>query len=244
MKRQASRRQLNALFVATVVASISTAALVATPASTRDSTSTSASSDTVARFLASGRPPLTAYRARRHLEASSRGGKMSAQLDAWTNLGADGTFTFDIVQESGSDLIRQRVLRAALLEEQDNYASSRLAESAFTPDNYEFLLDESIRDGGLVRIGLAPRRKSQVLIAGDAFVRRDDADLVTIQGVLSKRPSFWTRSVQVTRHYARIDGVRVPIEVRLNADMILVGDSSFSMTYQYAAINGRQIQGN
>jgi hypothetical protein len=80
-----------------------------------------------------------------------------------------------------------------------------------------------------------------MLISGAAFVRREDADLVTIQGVLSKRPSFWTRKVQVTRHYARIDGVRVPIDVQLNADVLLVGDSTFAMTYQYASINGRQI---
>jgi len=206
--------------------------------------STAASRDTVARFLESGRPALVAYRAVRHLQASSRGGKMKAQLDAMTTLQSDGTFTFEILQESGSSLIRQRVLRAALSEEQENHANARLGESAFTRDNYEFLIDDASRDNELVRIGLAPRRKSQVLISGDAFVRRNDADLVTIQGVLSKRPSFWTRNVQITRHYTRIDGVRVPIEVLMNADVRLVGDSTFVMTYQYASINGRQISTN
>jgi hypothetical protein len=200
--------------------------------------------DTVARFLESGQPPLVAYRARRHLEASSRGGKVKAQLNAWTTLLPDGTFSFEVTQESGSRVIRERVLRAALLEEQENHASARLAESAFTRENYEFLLDNTVPEGELVRIGLAPRRKREMLIAGAAFVRRDNADLVTIQGVLSKRPSFWTRKVQMTRHYARIDGVRVPIEVQLDADVMLVGDSSFAMTYQYTAINGRQIATN
>jgi hypothetical protein len=38
--------------------------------------------------------------------------------------------------------------------------------------------------------------------------------------------------------------VRVPIEVQLDADVMLVGDSSFAMTYQYTAINGRQIGTN
>ena len=166
---------------------------------------------------------------------------MKAQLDAWTTLRPDGAFSFEVLEESGSTMIRQRVLRAALLEEQDNYRNARLAESAFTRENYEFLLDDTVHSSELVRIGLSPRRKSQMLISGAAFVRRDDADLVTIQGVLSKRPSFWTRKVEVTRHYARIDGVRVPIELQLNADVLLVGDSTFAMTYQYASINGRQI---
>ena len=168
---------------------------------------------------------------------------MTGQLDAMTTLLPNGKFSFDVLHESGSMMIRDRVLRAALVEEQDNHSEARLAESDFTRDNYDFLLDES-RGGELVRIGLAPRRKSQLLISGAAFVRREDADLVTIEGVLSKRPSFWTRRVEIRRHYSRIDGVRVPVEVKLNADVLLVGDSSFSMTYQYVAINGRHIPTN
>lgn len=169
---------------------------------------------------------------------------MKALLDAQTTLLADGTFSFEIVKESGSNLLRQRVLHAALLEEQENHNHAKLADSDFTRENYDFLVEESGRDGDLVRIGLAPRRKSQLLIDGSAFVRREDADLVRIQGVLSKRPSFWTRKVEITRHYARIDGVRVPVEVRLDADVLLVGDSAFDMTYEYLVINGREVATN
>jgi hypothetical protein len=239
MRRNTSRVQ-QGLFVVAITASIVTATLVAAPATSSPSQATT---DTVSRFLESGRPPLKAYRARRHLEASSRGGKMKAQLDAQTTLLPDGAFSFEVLNESGSSLLRQRILRAALLEERDNH-SAKLAESDFTRENYDFLVQESTRDSELVRIGLAPRRKSQLLIDGAAFVRRDDADLVRIQGVLAKRPSFWTRKVEITRHYARVDGVRVPIEVRLDADVLLVGDSAFDMTYQYLAINGRPIGTN
>ena len=240
MRRNTSRVQPG-LLVAAIAVSIVTATLLATPSVTDSSP---ASNDTVSRFLESGHPALTAYRARRHLDASSRSGKMRAQLDAQTTLLPDGTFSFEVLKESGSGLLRQRVLRAALLEEQDNHNNAKLTESDFTRENYVFLAEESSRDSDLVRIGLAPRRKSQLLIDGAAFVRRDDADLVRIEGVLSKRPSFWTRKVEITRHYARIDGVRVPIEVRLDADVLLVGDSAFDMTYQYLAINGRQVATN
>ena len=102
-------------------------------------------------------------------------------------------------------------------------------------------MDNTTLDGDLVRIGLAPRRKSQTLITGDAFVRRDDADLVSVEGVPAKRLSFWTRTVHITRHYARVGGVRVPVEMRSRADVLIAGDSSFSMTYRYSAINGRTL---
>src|SRR4029079_9621667 len=236
MGRQACWHQPVVLLAAIMPLAIGPSALAFAPPA-----DSARAADTIARFLESGHPPLTAYRARRHLQASSRGGKVKPQLEAWTTRHPDVTFSFDVLQESGSNMIRQRVLHAALLEEQDNYRNAKLGDSAFTRENYEFLLDDTARDGELLRIGLAPRRKSQMLISGAAFVRRENADLVTIQGVLSKRPSFWTRKVQVTRHYARIDGVRVPIDVQLNADVLLVGDSTFAMTYQYASINGRQI---
>jgi hypothetical protein len=240
MRRSSSRIRAG-LIVTAIAVSIVTATLFAAP---RTADSSAATGDTVARFLESGRPALTAYHARRHLEASSRGGKMKAELDAQTTLLPDGTFSFEVLKESGSGLLRQRVLRAALLEEQDNHKKAKLGESDFTRENYDFLVEAPNRENDLVRIGLAPRRKSQLLIDGSAFVRRDDADLVRIEGVLSKRPSFWTRKVGITRHYARIEGVRVPIDVRLDADVLLVGDSAFDMTYQYLAINGREIATN
>ena len=238
MQRGASRATANTLFAALLVPSLAATVLLAVPAASPSATQTS---DTISRFLESGQPPLTAYRARRHLEATSRGGKMSGELDAWTTLNSDGRFSFEVLQESGSNLIRQRVLHAALLEEQDNYANDRLAESAFTRDNYDFVLGDAVGEGNLVRISLAPRRRSQVLISGSALVKREDGDLVTIEGILSKRPSFWTRRVEMIRRYARIGGVRVPMEVRLNADVRFVGDSTFAMTYQYATINGQTV---
>jgi hypothetical protein len=200
-----------------------------------------ASRETVARFLESGQPPLTAYRAKRHLEASTRGGKLTAQLDAWTDLNSDGTFTFQIIEESGSDLIRRKVLRQALVHEQQSRNGSQLDESALTVANYDFSVDEASADAELVKIALSPRRKSQTLISGAAFVTRDGADLVRVEGILSKRPSLWTTSVEVTRHYARIEGVRVPTEMQSRAELLLVGDSSFLMTYQYSTINGHAL---
>jgi hypothetical protein len=74
-------------------------------------------------------------------------------------------------------------------------------------------------------------------------VRADDGDLVRVEGVLAKMPSWWTKRVEITLRYARIDGVRVPVEMASRADVRIAGDSSFSMTYYYTMINGRAIDG-
>src|SRR5262245_25340583 len=196
--------------------------------------------DTISRFLESYRPALTTYRARRHLEASTRGGAMRAELDAWTSLAADGAFSFEVIQESGSDLIRDHVLRAALIEEQRSRLANEQDAAALTPANYELQVDDAA--GDLIRINLTPRRRSRMLVTGSAFVTRDEADLMRVPGALAKRPSFWTRRVDITRCYRRIGGVRVPIEMRSTADVRLMGTSTFSMTYEYVMINERPLE--
>jgi hypothetical protein len=199
----------------------------------------SGSAELVERFLAAGAPPLATYRARRTLTASTRGGSMTASVEAWTSVDTNGKFQYEITSAGGSDLIRRRVLIAALEEERrawDEHDTS----GDLTPENYIFHVDDD-RNGDYLRIRLEPRRKSSMLVDGLAFVTHDDLDIVRIEGELSKRPSFWTRHVEITRHFARIGGVRVPIEVQSRADIRIVGASMFSMLYDYVTVNGRPV---
>ena len=72
---------------------------------------------------------------------------------------------------------------------------------------------------------------------GSIFVNPDDGDLVRIEGRLSKTPSFWTRRVEVVRHYQRINGVRVPVAIESVAQVLIAGRSTFSMSYEYETVN-------
>ena len=194
------------------------------------------------RFLQPDDKPLTSYRAFRHLVATTRGGKMRASLDAWTTLDPQRGFSYDITASEGSAIIIKHVLVKALEAEQDAVQSTaNKSQSALTPANYEFL-DMSPMGGRLVKVNVKPRRNHVMLINGHLVIESDSADLVRIEGELSKRPSFWTRRVQVTREYDRVGGVHVPISMKSTADVLIVGTSSFSMDYKYAEINGKPIQ--
>jgi hypothetical protein len=193
------------------------------------------------RFLAPDERPLVSYRAFRRLTASTRGGRMSAAIEAWTTLDPIHGFSFEITSMEGSALIQRKVLIAALEAEQMAVQSgSNKSQSALTPANYEFL-GTSPEPGRLVRMDVRPRRKHVMLIDGALFVEEDSADLVRIEGELSKRPSFWTRRVRVTREYDRVAGVHVPVSMRSTADVLIVGSSSFAMTYRYVEINGKPV---
>ena len=80
-----------------------------------------------------------------------------------------------------------------------------------------------------------------MLLNGTVTVKRENGDVVRIEGSLSEPPSWWTRHVDVVRTYARIAGVRVAVGMSSHADVRVAGDASFSMSYDYTMINGRQI---
>jgi hypothetical protein len=190
----------------------------------------------VDRFLEATDTPLVSYRALRHLEAASRNGRMRASLTAMTTLDPDHGFRFEILEESGSGLIRSKVLRGALEAEQRARRSGEISRSALSRLNYEFSQPE-VTEPGFVRVGIRPRRSDTMLVVGSILLTDDQADLVSVEGRLVKRPSFWTRRVDVVRRYARLAGVRVPVSMESTAEVLLAGRSTFSMRYEYQAIN-------
>jgi hypothetical protein len=196
------------------------------------------SADLLARFFAPDTRPLRQYRALRTLTATTRGGKMRASMTAWTTLDPEHGFQFRIESEDGSSIIRRKVLQAALEAERDAFTSGDRDQAALTTANYEFLEMIPV-PVNLVKVDVRPRRKHVMLIDGALFLEAESADLIRIEGELSRRPSFWTRNVRILREYARLEGVHVPVAMSSTANVLLVGASTFSMTYKYVEINGR-----
>jgi hypothetical protein len=178
------------------------------------------------------------FRARRHLEARTSHFGVTAWMDVYTE-GTDSTFGYTILGEGGSDYIRSHVFKNALETERKLWASNEPDRSAITPENYTFE-DRGADAAGRARVLVRPKRKDLLLLDGSIFLRPDDGDLVEVQGELSKNPSFWTRRVEVTGHYERIAGVRLPVAFESVANILVVGKSTFTMTYDYEMVNGQQ----
>lgn len=182
-------------------------------------------------------PILHQYRALRRMHARSERFDHEGWMDAWTELDSEG-FRYQIVAERGSDTVRNKVLRTLLKREQELIAQGDYGRGDLTPENYEFGAETFGPD---VRyIALKPRRKDAMLIDG-RMVLSLDGDLVRVEGILAKNPSFWTSQVHVTRHYARVDGVRVPIATESIAKVKLAGKSRLNVRYEYESVNGRPV---
>jgi hypothetical protein len=188
------------------------------------------------RFLARADEPLVTYRGTRRLEGRNERFNVSGWMDIAAELTADG-FRYRVIDEGGSDLIRRRVFRAMLENEEQIFANGDAAHSSFTSTNYELTPAES-PEPGLVKLFARPKRQDVTLIDGAVYITNTDADLVRVEGRLAKSPSFWTRRIDVVKQYARVGGLRVPIRVESTAQIRFAGTSTMTMTYAYEMING------
>jgi hypothetical protein len=191
------------------------------------------------RYLNQPRPSLESFEAFRHLEASTRGGSMLGWVDACTTLDRAG-FRYRIVDQGGSSVIRRRVLIAALEEERRVRSGGATNTAEIHVANYTFDAPRVDADG-LVRVAIKPRRQEQMLIDGAILIAPESGALTRVEGRLAKRPSFWTRHVDVNREYEPLGNVWVPVRMTSEASVLIVGMSSFLMTYDYLTVNDEPI---
>jgi hypothetical protein len=194
----------------------------------------------VERFLSRTDVPLIQYRATRRLDARNARFKVEGWMEARTWLGPDGRFGYEVTGEGGSGLIRKRVLRAALEAEAESVAGGGSRRAALTTDNYTFVAEPATGEGPR-RVRMTARRKDVLLLDGFLTLAAEDADLLEIEGRVTKNPSFWTSRIEVARSYGRINGVRVPVRFDSTAWVKIAGRSEFSMVYTYESINGQPV---
>lgn len=197
--------------------------------------------DPVQRFLTHPDERLTQYRAKRHLQARNERFDKAAWMDALTELDPGQGFRYTVLAEDGSGIIRSRVLRKALEAEQEAVAQGEVARSAISSANYRIAFGDHDDKTGLDRLRIIPLRKDRMLVDGTISVLATDGELIRIEGRLAKSPSFWTNHVDIVRRYGRVEGVHVPLSIESTANLKIVGDSVFSMTYTYESVNGKPV---
>jgi hypothetical protein len=196
------------------------------------------SNNPISRFFSRADQPLREYRAFRRMHAYSEGQKHEAWMDAWTVL-KNGQFSYEVVDERGSETIRGKVLRAVLSREQDMINSGEADKGDLTSANYEFTEGGRDTDGTHV-VQIKPRRQDVMLVDGRAVLSAN-GDLLRVEGKLSKNPSFWTSLVNIVRRYARVAGIRVPVATETTARVKFVGNAQLDVVYDYQTVNGKVV---
>ena len=193
----------------------------------------------IQRVIALTSRDAVAVRAIRELRAGTRSGKHQGWMDVETMLSPSGAFTWNVIEEGGSERTRNKIFRELLQSEAAAWRDGSQEAAALTLDNYEFHPLPDARAGHL-QIQLKPRRSDPRLIDGTLTVSADGCPL-RLEGKLAKSPSFWVKSVTIVKSYGRFAGVALPTAIESFADVKMVGESTFTMRYHYSEVNGRSV---
>jgi outer membrane lipoprotein-sorting protein len=160
----------------------------------------------------------------------------TAQMTVKTTYRKETGKSYQIVSQSGSEMIRRLVLSVILDNEQRINLPGNREGSWITSANYEMKLTP----GGTQRldgrdcyvVDLSPKRKAPQLIEGTLWVDARDYTVVQIQGTASKSPSVFTGPTQMMRQYRNVSGYAMATHARAISNSFLFGQTTVTIDYR------------
>jgi hypothetical protein len=190
---------------------------------------------------AASSPPLPPHVAVRRLEARTERGGRHGWMDVRTTVTVDGHFMYDVLQEGGSEQVRNKVLYPALKREQELVEKGSPVHMPALLVNYD-CAEPQPDESGFVRVSIRPLEPSRLLVNGTMLWEPQSGAVMRVAGRLSRSPSFWVSEVDMDWEYARIAGMVLPTAVHARAKVKFVGPSTFDMTYRYISVDGQPVE--
>ncbi|MGA2169391.1 MAG: hypothetical protein ABSG62_14370 [Terracidiphilus sp.] len=157
-----------------------------------------------------------------------------AELVVSSRLDASGTKHFEVISESGSRMIVNRVLKRLLESERLNSLPQYQASVAVGPDNYRFELLGMTHGshGDCYRMHVEPLRDSKYLFRGEIWVDTADFAVDRIDAELAKNPALWIiRRAHIQSNYEKIGEFWVPSFNRSESKITLGGTATLTVHY-------------
>jgi len=181
---------------------------------------------------------LVEYQMHRRFFAENPRFKQESVLEAKTVFRQPSTYETEVLRTEGSDLIREKVFEKILEAEKEANTQQVKKELTIAPANYKFALVSKQDCGGrpCYNLRISPKQKTKYSIEGQIWVDAEDGAIVRMQGSPAKRPSFWTLSTQIERHYKRIEGVWLCDAMESTSNILIAGKSSLKVDYNYLSV--------
>ena len=157
---------------------------------------------------------LIEYTSKRNYDLDYRGFPSNKHADMTVSLHlSPGGKDLEVVSESGSGMLRNRVLRPLLDSEREASHGGNRSETALSEANYEFsLVGQEQKDGrDCYVLDVTPKKKNKFLYVGRVWIDRTDYAVVHISAHPAKNPSFWITRVQIEHEYAKFGELWLPI---------------------------------
>jgi outer membrane lipoprotein-sorting protein len=148
---------------------------------------------------------LEAYTVTRRYELVNHRFKATGTIVARMNYKRPGEKEFVILSETGSRVIRDRVLKRAIATEEDASHGANRNLARIDLINYDLKLAGITEENGhsLLILDLSPKSKSPYLLHGRAWIDQQDYALARVEGTLAKKPSPFIGAPVVRQVYQK-----------------------------------------
>lgn len=176
---------------------------------------------------------LKEYKSVRHyqVEYHGFGTTLGAKMEVEVNYDASSGKSFQVVTQSGSKILLEKVLKRAVDSEKE--ASQNKASTALTPANYRFRLAGSEDLGGRPAyvLDVEPLVVSKFLYKGKIWVDAADFALVKIEAEPAKNPSFWIARTLIRQTFGKTGRFWLPAQNRSETKVRVGGTAVFTIDY-------------
>jgi len=170
-------------------------------------------------------------------------GHQEANMTVMAHYSAPATKSFEIISQSGSKLIQNRVLKRLLESEKDAADIANQSRTALTPDNYKFELlgRKASQYGVCYRLRVEPVRDNKYLYRGEICVNEADFAVESIDAEPAKNPSIWIKKTRIEHRYEKVGEFWLPASNKSVTNVLLGGTATLTIQYIDYKLDPEQI---
>jgi hypothetical protein len=175
---------------------------------------------------------LKHYRTLRRYEVEYHGfGTVAAKMTVEVNYHIASGKSLEIVSESGSKFLIEKVLKRAVESEREAFRDR--SSTALTPANYRFELVGTETVGGRPAyvLHVEPVTPSKFLYRGKVWVDATDFAVAKMETQPAKSPSFWISQTLIHYTGAKMDGFWMPQQMRSETSVRVGGAAVMTINY-------------
>jgi hypothetical protein len=157
----------------------------------------------------------------------------AAEMTVKTTYQKDKGKAYEVLSESGSEIIRKQLLGRVLESERTATLPANRTTAVITSANYTMHVKggEVVGARNCIALSIAPRRSTPYLFHGDLWVDAQDYSIVQLAGVTVKSPSVFVGPTQVARQYTTIDGFPMATHATATSPSWLFGPTTIEIDY-------------
>lgn len=151
---------------------------------------------------------------------------------------------FTILSENGSEIMRNRVLKAILAAEAESMKEENRRQTALNSENYEFSLAgvEGAPQPATYILNATPRVKNRFLFKGKIWVDAKDFAVTRVECEPAKNPSWWTKKNDITNIYQKLGDFWLPAHTQSLTEVRVFGHTELDIVYKdYDLMDARKL---